>query len=414
MFDKFKKKIREESLLMKVETITDNIHVNTKRHTLYVRLIELCDEEKQGMENTSLVFAALRARLSDGLIYNRHLSVIKVLWLIELLAKVGPLVVHDFLPTTCQHLEKAAHHFANNCDSVFFPVVQKVEELLDMIQGKGGSAGGMKMTSCGNGDGIQGLGGHGFSREEAVRMCLGDMDAAIKKINQSLKAKISRLAADDDKNGIGSGHGSPLGSNIGSKYEDMMFTHEQNYQEELLSLLESALNRQEDQVDMNVLEDLLTNLRSSSEESEDVAAVLRTLKTHLPFPEEEEDEGEDGSFLTAEKAVQCRKVFEILNYFMDHGIVIDTTTPGEIFCKEDLQEYATNFKFEVAGFDYGYDVRREASRFLDLPIIGSFTEEGGVDVSEVSISFNGSLSRFDLDDLHISTDRGETLQDSLT
>ncbi len=90
--------------------------------------------------------------------------------------------------------------------------------------------------------------------------------------------------------------------------------------------------------------------------------------------------------------VQCRKVFEILNFFVDNGI---DSTAEYVFKKEELERFASSFRFKAADYDYGYDVRKEASRLLDLPIIGSF-EEGGVDVSEVSISF-GSLSRFDSD-----------------
>ena len=86
MLDKLKKKLHEEALLMKVEAVTDNVHVNTKRHKMFVRLIQLCGES---LANTDLIFAALRARLSDGLTFNRHLSVIKILWLIELLANYG-------------------------------------------------------------------------------------------------------------------------------------------------------------------------------------------------------------------------------------------------------------------------------------------------------------------------------------
>ena len=378
MLDKLKKKLHEESLLMKVEAVTDNIHVNTKRHKMFVRLIQLCDES---LENTDLVFAALRARLSDGLAFHRHLSVIKILWLIELLANYGPLVVLDFLPSLEKYLGKAAQYYAKQVDSAFFPALQKCEELLDLVKagGPGGKHEAEENVTTTTTSKTKTTKTKTFSIEDAVRMCLTDLDTAIKKIHHSLQSKISHLG----ENGKYEVTGTVTGT------EDMF--NAQSYQQELLSLLESAMTSHEDQVDMVVLEDLLTNLQSSSEEKADVAAVFRALNAHLCF-----DQDKDATSLTtqtAKTAVQCRKVFEILNYFHDNGI---TDTDCEVFDKEELQKYATNYKFEVAGIDLGYQVRVEAARFLDLPIIGSF-EEGGVNVDSISISFNGSLSRFDSD-----------------
>ena len=62
MFDKikqWKQRMHEEQLLMKVEAVTDNA-MSTRLMKMMVCLVELCDD----MENTSLVFSALRARIS--------------------------------------------------------------------------------------------------------------------------------------------------------------------------------------------------------------------------------------------------------------------------------------------------------------------------------------------------------------
>lgn len=357
---------------MRVEAVTDNIHVNTKRHTMVVRLLKLCDES---LENTDLIFAALRARLRDGLDFDRHLSVIKILWLIELLAHYGPLVVLDCLPSLEKYLAEAAQYYASKVDSAFFPALEKCQELLDMI-GTPGSPG----ACMDKGEGKP----RSFSIEDAVRISLTDLDEAIKKINRALRTKIDQVGRSDSPGRI-VGTSDPLGEKYGFSAE--------GYRQELLSLLDSAMTSNKDQVDMVCLQDLLANLQSSSEEKADVAAVLGALKEHLACTEPSAS-GSPQSTLTAQGAVQCRKVFEVLNYLFDNRIDILSGDYQSVFNKEDLQKYATNFNFEIAGLDLGYAVRREAARLLDLPIIGSF-EEGAMDLAEVSLSFNGSFSRFD-------------------
>ncbi len=334
--------MHEENLLMKVEAVTDNAP-NTKRQTMVVCLCELCDD----VDNAKVVFSAFRARLSDGLRYSRHLSMIKCLWLIELLIHHGPLIVLDFLPAVEPHLSQACQFYDYNSnaevDSAFSPVFEKSCELYDLVK-----AGSYKVNKT-----------KMFSTEDAVKRCLVDMEVTIKKVIQTLKSKIS--------------------NEEGGRNQYELSEEKVKSREESLSLVKYAMSGTDDAVDSSILDDLVLNIKASSKAEADVVAVLTALKKHLTM-----------DTMSVEKAVHCRKVFEILNFFVDHGIDTDS-----VFNKEDLERYA-RFDYQAGSYDYGLDVRKEASKLLGFPTIGSF-EEGGVDVSEVSISF-GSLSRFDSDE----------------
>lgn len=84
-----------------------------------------------------------RARLADGIRFKRHVSVIKTLFFLELLASHGPLAVADFLPTSLKYLEEVAAYYCGGVDSdvdaeAFEPLFTKTCAFIDAIKCEGG------------------------------------------------------------------------------------------------------------------------------------------------------------------------------------------------------------------------------------------------------------------------------------
>ncbi len=130
-------------------------------------------------------------------------------------------------------------------------------------------------------------------------------------------------------------------------------------------------------LDLAAMADLVAVIKGAGAEGSRTGSsvtALRAMKRHL-IPR----------VLSADKAVRCRKVFEALAYFEDQGV-----KTSYVFRPEELRHFAIHFDLVVDGEDYGRPVRRAAAAFLDLPVIGSISADGGVDISEVSIAFGSA------------------------
>ncbi len=132
----------------------------------------------------------------------------------------------------------------------FRPIFEKCCDLVDMIKGKAvrqGSGGGAPSPSPGSASAAVSQAGD-CSTEEAVRRCLVDMDRTVKKVNATLRSKITLVGGQEARSRGGSGASmaemgaSPSASSL--HLQDMQLASDASgagHQQQLLSLVEYAV-----------------------------------------------------------------------------------------------------------------------------------------------------------------------------
>lgn len=87
---------------------------NKKTRAKILEVCELCEEA----DNAHIIFSVFRARLSDGITFGRHLSVIKTLWLMDAMARHGHENMVEFIASALPYLEGVARHYAAQSETV--------------------------------------------------------------------------------------------------------------------------------------------------------------------------------------------------------------------------------------------------------------------------------------------------------
>ncbi len=133
-FKRFTKRVREENLVLKAEEVTNMAKNNRKTKKKVLELCDYCQET----ENAHIIFSVFRARLSDGVTFGKHLSVIKTICLMETMAKFGHRNMVEFIASALPYVEGVAAYYGAQSEAVdaeaFVPVLQKTCKLADYLR----------------------------------------------------------------------------------------------------------------------------------------------------------------------------------------------------------------------------------------------------------------------------------------
>ena len=102
---------------------------NKKTKGKILKLCELCEEN----ENAHIIFSVFRARLSDGIRNGHHLSLIKTIWLMEIMAKHGHENMVEFIASALPYLEGVASFYATQSEAVDTEAFQVVSPPSDLL-----------------------------------------------------------------------------------------------------------------------------------------------------------------------------------------------------------------------------------------------------------------------------------------